>query len=105
MTIEEKSVGQDKLPTNKLKSDQKTAVEEKLSQDRISESPESMRNNGATAIVIILISIYGATILFCFGVISFGLVTAESKDILTLLITSQVVLIGSAIGFYFGRNQ
>lgn len=29
----------------------------------------------------------------------------ERKEILSLIITSQATLIGSAIGFYFGKNQ
>ncbi|MEM9272748.1 MAG: hypothetical protein AAGA80_07265 [Cyanobacteria bacterium P01_F01_bin.143] len=60
-------------------------------------------NKGKLAIAII--GIYGATILFCFAVIGFGLAKNERKEILTLIITSQATLIGSAIGFYFGKNQ
>ena len=78
-------------------------IDQKQDKDKIAKAQKSPKGSGA-AIVIILISIYGATIIFCFTLMSFGLVTTESKDILTLIITSQVVLIGSAIGFYFGKN-
>jgi hypothetical protein len=38
-------------------------------------------------------------------VIGYGLVKEERKEILTLIITSKATLIGSSIGFYFGKNQ
>ncbi|WP_019506438.1 hypothetical protein [Pleurocapsa sp. PCC 7319] len=40
----------------------------------------------------------------CFGVIGYGLAESGRKEIFTLIITSQVILIGSAIGVYFGKN-
>lgn len=95
MAIEEKSTNKDKSPAERLKVDQ----------DKIVEAQKSTKDNGSVAIVIILISIYGATMIFCFALMSFRLITTESKELLTLIITSQVVLVGSAIGFYFGKNQ
>jgi hypothetical protein len=88
-------------PPQKVKPYQENFIEEKLSQARIAESQESTRGRLAMTIV----SIYGSTILFCFIVIGFGMAEGERKEILTLIITSQATLIGSAIGFYFGKNQ
>ena len=105
MAIEEKPSNQEKSPTKRLKPDQKNIFEDKRDQSKIADAQKSTKGNGSAAIVIILISIYGATMIFCFALMSFSLVTTESKDILTLIITSQVVLIGSAIGFYFGKNS
>lgn len=89
------------IPPQKVKPYQENFIEEKSSKVRIAESQESTRGKLAVAIV----SIYGATILFCFAVIGFGIIEEERKEILTLIITSQATLIGSAIGFYFGKNQ
>ncbi|MFM2312008.1 MAG: hypothetical protein RLZZ04_1284 [Cyanobacteriota bacterium] len=89
------------IPPQKVKPYQENFIEEKLSKTRIAESQESTRGRLAIAIV----SIYGSTILFCFLVIGFGIAEGERKEILTLIITSQATLIGSAIGFYFGKNQ
>ncbi|NJL51660.1 MAG: hypothetical protein HC930_04575 [Hydrococcus sp. SU_1_0] len=88
-------------PPQKVKPYQENFIEEKLSKARIAESQESTRGRLAMTIV----SIYGSTILFCFIVIGFGMAKGERKEILTLIITSQATLIGSAIGFYFGKNQ
>ncbi len=88
-------------PPQKVKPYQENFIEEKLSKARIAESQESTRGRLAMTIV----SIYGSTILLCFVVIGFGMVEGERKEILTLIITSQATLIGSAIGFYFGKNQ
>ena len=88
-------------PSSKVKSYQDDFIEKKLSQSRIAESQESTRGKLAIAII----GIYGSTILLCFAVIGFGLAKTERKEILTLIITSQATLIGSAIGFYFGKNQ
>jgi len=84
-----------------IKPYQENFIEEKSSKAKIAESQESTRGKLAVAII----SIYGATILFCFLVIGFGLAEGERKEVLTLIITSQATLIGSAIGFYFGKNQ
>lgn len=94
----------DKLATRqpqKIKPYQENFIEEKSSKAKIAESQESTRGKLAVAIV----SIYGATMLFCFAVIGFGIAEGERKEVLTLIITSQATLIGSAIGFYFGKNQ
>lgn len=88
-------------PPRKIKPYQEDFIEEKSSKAKIAESQESTRGRLAVAIV----SIYGATIFFCFIVIGFGIAEEERKEILTLIITSQATLIGSAIGFYFGKNQ
>ena len=88
-------------PPQKVKPYQDNFIQEKSYKARIAESQESTRGKLAVAIV----SIYGATILLCFTVIGFGIAEGERKEILTLLITSQATLIGSAIGFYFGKNQ
>lgn len=85
----------------KVKPYQENFIEEKSSKTRIAESQESTRGRLAIAIV----SIYASTILLCFVVIGFGMAEGERKEILTLIITSQATLIGSAIGFYFGKNQ
>ncbi|MEO1671247.1 MAG: hypothetical protein AAFR77_10760 [Cyanobacteria bacterium J06631_2] len=76
-------------------------IKETLSKAKIAESQESTRGKLAVTIV----GIYGATIFSCFMVIGFGIAEGERKEILTLIITSQATLIGSAIGFYFGKNQ
>jgi polyferredoxin len=34
-----------------------------------------------------------------------GVVFADSKDLLTLLITTYTTLLGSALGYYFGRQD
>ncbi len=91
-------------PPQKAKPYQENFIKEKSHKSRIAKSQKSIRDRSAV-IVIIIISIYGATILFCFAIIGFGLATAERREILTLIITSQATLIGSAIGFYFGKNQ
>ena len=91
-------------PPQKVKPYRENFIEEKSYKARIAEPQKSTRDRSAV-IVIIIVSIYGATILFCFAIIGFGLGTAERKEILTLIITSQAILIGSAIGFYFGKNQ
>ncbi|HHP7232335.1 MAG TPA: hypothetical protein ACFCUY_15920 [Xenococcaceae cyanobacterium] len=84
-----------------VKSYQENFIEEKSDQARIAESQKSTRGIFA----IILISIYGATILLCLVLISWGMAGEDRKEILTLVITSQSTLIGSAIGFYFGKTQ
>jgi hypothetical protein len=94
----------DKLATKQpeqLKPYQENFIEEKSSKSRIAESQESTRSR----LAITIIGIYGATILACFIVIGYGLVKEERKEILTLIITSKATLIGSSIGFYFGKNQ
>jgi len=88
-------------PLQKIKPYQENFIEEKSSKAKIAESQESTRGKLAVAII----SIYGATILFCFTVIGFGMAKGDRKEVLTLIITSQATLIGSAIGFYFGKNQ
>lgn len=88
-------------PPQKVKPYQENFIEQKLSKAKIAESQESTRGK----LAITIISIYGSTILFCFAVIGFGIAEGERKEILTLIITSQATLIGSAIGFYFGKNQ
>ena len=88
-------------PPQRVKPYQEDFIEEKLSKRRIAESQESTRGRLAIAIV----GIYGSTILFCFAVIGFGIAEGERKELLILIITSQATLIGSAIGFYFGKNQ
>ena len=88
-------------PLQNIKPYQENFIEEKSSKAKIAESQEFTRGKLAVAIV----SIYGATILFCFAVIGFGIAKGERKEVLTLIITSQATLIGSAIGFYFGKNQ
>ena len=88
-------------PPQKVKPYQENFIEEKSYKARIAESQESTRGR----LAIIIVSIYGATILFCFAVISLSIAKEERKEILTLIITSQATLIGSAIGFYFGKNQ
>jgi hypothetical protein len=89
------------VPPQKVKPYQEDFIEEKSSKTRIAESQESTRGRLAISIV----SIYGLTILLCFVIIGFGIAEGERKEILTLIITSQATLIGSAIGFYFGKNQ
>ncbi len=88
-------------PPQKVKPYQENFIEEKSSKTRIAESQESTRGK----LAIVIISIYGSTILLCFAIIGFGIAEGERKEILTLIITSQATLIGSAIGFYFGKNQ
>ena len=88
-------------PPQKLKSDKEDFIEEKLDRRRMVESQKSIGGGIASAII----SIYGATILLCFAVIGLGVAIEERKEILTLIITSQATLIGSVIGFYFGKNQ
>lgn len=88
-------------PPQELKPYQENFIEEKSYRARIAESQESTRGKLAIAIV----SIYGATMLLCFVIICFRITEGERKEILTLIITSQATLIGSAIGFYFGKNQ
>jgi hypothetical protein len=88
-------------PPQQVKPYQENFIEEKSSKSKIAESQESTRGKLAIAIV----SIYGTTILFCFAAIGFGIAEGERKEIITLIITSQATLIGSAIGFYFGKNQ
>jgi len=105
MAIEESAVDQDGSPTKRLEADQDNTIDKKRNPAKIAEAQKSTKGSGSIAIIIILISIYGATIIFCFALMSLSLVTTESKELLTLIITSQVVLIGSGIGFYFGQNQ
>lgn len=88
-------------PPQKVKPYQENFIEEKSSKARIAESQESTRGRLEIAIV----SIYASTILLCFVIIGFSMAEGERKEILTLIITSQATLIGSAIGFYFGKNQ
>ena len=83
-----------------IKTYQDNFIEEKSSKAKIAESQESTRKYLAVAII----SIYGATMVFCFAIIGFGVAEEDRKEILTLIITSQATLIGSAIGFYFGKN-
>ncbi|MEL6442562.1 MAG: hypothetical protein AAFQ80_25385 [Cyanobacteria bacterium J06621_8] len=52
-----------------MKPYQENFIEEKLSKARIAESQEYTRSK----LAITIISIYGATILFCFAVIGFGI--------------------------------
>ena len=89
------------MPTTKIKPYQENFIEEKSFKARIAESQESTRGKLAIAVI----SIYGTTILLCFATIGFGIAEGERKELLTLIITSQATLIGSAIGFYFGKNQ
>lgn len=102
--IEKKKTVNDIKDVNNLatKSTQKLELDQK---DLIEENPQKSTKSGLTVIIIIILSMYGATILFCFAIIGFGIAAAERREILTLIITSQATLIGSAIGFYFGKNQ
>ena len=97
----------DKLATKpppKVKPYKENFIEEKPYKAKIAESEKSSKDRSAV-ITIIIVSIYGATIIFCLVIIGFfGLATAEKKELITLVITSQAILIGSAIGFYFGKN-
>ncbi|MDJ0900993.1 MAG: hypothetical protein QNJ55_19495 [Xenococcus sp. MO_188.B8] len=90
-------------PPQKAKKYQENFIKEKSYKATIANSQESTK--GSSAIIIILISIYGVTIFLCFAIIGFGLAPAERREILTLIITSQAILIGTAIGFYFGKKQ
>lgn len=85
-----------------IKSTQKSKLDQK---DLIKKNPQKSTKSGLTVVIIIILSIYGATILFCFAIIGFGIAAAERQEILTLIITSQATLIASAIGFYFGKSQ
>lgn len=87
--------------SQQVKFDREDFIEEKLDKRAITKFQKS--TGGGLAIA--LISIYGATILLCFVVIFFGVAIEDRKEILTLIITSQVTLVGSAIGFYLGKNQ
>ena len=92
-------------PPQKGKLYQDNFIEEKPYRAKILESQKSSKDRSAV-IIIIMTSIYGVTILFCFAIVGFfGLAAGDRRELLTLIITSQATLIGSAIGFYFGKNQ
>ncbi|MGF1481267.1 MAG: hypothetical protein ACFB4I_17585 [Cyanophyceae cyanobacterium] len=73
----------------------------KASNTRIRESQEATRSFLAPAVLII----YALTLVGCFGVVLWGLDKDERQEVITLIITSQGTLIGTAVGFYFGKNQ
>lgn len=84
-------------PPKEVQPYKKNFIEEKSYQARIAESQESTRSNLAKW----MFGIYSTTILLCFLTVAFGLDKGERKEVLTIIITSQGTLIGSAIGFYF----
>ena len=56
-------------------------------------------------LAIILLSTYFVTLVGIFCLVGFSIPREERKEVLTLIVTSQVSLMGSALGFYFGKNQ
>ena len=76
-------------------------IEEQPRHD-IKESQESTRSTLA-------IALFAAYILTTLGALGFAtwakIDTKDRKEIVLLIVTSQVTLMGSALGFYFGKSS
>jgi uncharacterized membrane protein YeaQ/YmgE (transglycosylase-associated protein family) len=67
--------------------------------------PNPKREQVRGTIAWVLLGIFGATILFSFMALAFKWGTHEEiQDMLGILLPPVVGLVGSAIGFYFGRD-
>lgn len=78
--------------------------------ERLSKSVASKRENARTGLAITLLATLSLTIIGTFYYIfnppqnSNGN-NSDSKDLITLIWTTQVSLLGSALGFYFGNSN
>lgn len=56
------------------------------------------------SVLILLVIIYGLSLVGSFLGVTLALPMEERQESLTLLITAQAILVASALGFYFGRK-
>jgi len=56
------------------------------------------------SVLILLVIIYGFSLIGSFLGITLTLPIEERQDSLTLLMTTQAVIIATALGFFFGRK-
>ncbi len=76
-------------------------IEEQVRPD-IKESQESTRST----LAIVLFIAYILTTLSALGIATWAKIdTKDRKEIVLLIVTSQVTLMGSALGFYFGKSS
>lgn len=104
---EENVIEETEIPSITFVSEDKISTTEKKS---ISEQQESTRSTLAIWLVIALFFTYLVSFLLFFIVIWFPPEKEEDaftkiKDVITLLITTQTGLVGSALGFYFGTRH
>ncbi|MFB6275611.1 MAG: hypothetical protein ABEI32_05620 [Halothece sp.] len=57
------------------------------------------------SVLILLVIIYGLSLVGSFLGVTLALPVEERQESLTLLITAQAILFASALGFYFGRKS
>lgn len=57
------------------------------------------------SVLILLIIIYGLSLIGAFLGITLALPIEQRQEELTLLITIQAILIAAALGFYFGKKS
>lgn len=70
------------------------------------QSPIPVREQARKNIAVILLSGYIILILGVLAHVFWGYSPeSDSKDLITLLITSYTTLLGSALGYYFGRQE
>ena len=93
---------EDFAPSPSEKRPMERRSEGRIIESRIRESQESTRST----LAIVLFTAYTVTTVCVLLIASFAQINQEDrKEIVLLIITSQVTLMGSALGFYFGKEN
>jgi hypothetical protein len=99
---------QNSVDIEKLAPTETIAAKERINSDITIEEGKRLNLKETTRswLGIGLLAIYGITIGFTLGITNSDKIKDEErKEILILIITSQATLVGTALGFYFGKEK